>query len=136
LNYPALISAISETHQQAQRGAAGAVNRHLIFRNWLIGAYLVEFEQNGEDRAKYGAGLLKRVAADLRERSVSGSSPQMLERMRLFYSLYPQIGAAISSSPMRISDCYLVALPKPEELERLVENDRAVWQQRQEDSER
>lgn len=28
-------------------------------RNWLIGFYIVEFEQNGEDRAKYGEFLLK-----------------------------------------------------------------------------
>ena len=49
MDYPALITAISDAHRQAQAGAAGAVNRHLVFRNWLIGAYLVEFEQSGED---------------------------------------------------------------------------------------
>ena len=89
MDYPALITAISDAHRQAQAGAAGAVNRHLVFRNWLIGAYLVEFEQSGEDRAEYGAGLLKRVSADLREREVPGASPDMLERMRLLYLHYP-----------------------------------------------
>ena len=78
MNYPALSAAISEAHAQAQAGVAGAVNRHLILRNWLIGAYLVEFEQKGEDRAKYGTGLLKRLSTDLQARGVSGTSTQML----------------------------------------------------------
>ena len=65
MNYPGLSTAISEAHQHAQAGSAGAVNQHLLMRNWLIGAYLVEFEQRGEDRAAYGAGLLKQLAGDL-----------------------------------------------------------------------
>jgi predicted nuclease of restriction endonuclease-like (RecB) superfamily len=102
MNYPALITSITDAHQHAQAGAAGAVNRHLILRNWLIGAWLVEFEQRGEDRAKYGVRLLKNVASDLKQRGVNGCSGQMLERMRLFFRAYPQIASAISSSPMRI----------------------------------
>ena len=101
MDYPALITAISDAHRQAQAGAAGAVDRHLVFRNWLIGAYLVEFEQSGEDRAEYGAGLLKRVSADLREREVPGASPDMLERMRLLYLHYPQVAERISAPLVR-----------------------------------
>ena len=101
MDYPALITAISDAHRQAQAGAAGAVNRHLVFRNWLIGAYLVEFEQSGEDRAEYGAGLLKRVSADLRRREVPGASPDMLERMRLLYLHYPQMAERISAPLVR-----------------------------------
>lgn len=108
MDYAALITAIAGAHDQALAGAAGAVNRHLILRNWLIGAHLVEFEQAGEDRAKYGASLLKRVATDLQKRDVSGTSQQMLERMRAFYLHYPQVGSLISSSAMRI---YSIGLP-------------------------
>ena len=103
MNYEALIASIADAHAEARRGVAGAVNRHLVFRNWLIGAYLVEFEQKGEDRAKYGAGLLKRVAADLSAQSVEGCSRQMLDRMRLFYGLYPQLAGEISSPVVSIS---------------------------------
>lgn len=103
MNYASLLTAIRDAHQQAQSGAAGAVGRHLILRNWLIGAYLVEFEQNGEDRAQYATGLLKRVSADLRRHDIPGTSTQMLERTRLFYARYPQMRSAISSSLMRIS---------------------------------
>ena len=80
--------------------AALAVNRWLILRNWMIGAYLVEFEENGEDRAKYGARLLTQLAHDLKRRSVSGSSAEMLGRMRLFYRAFPQLRAQIPSSVM------------------------------------
>lgn len=91
MNYDSLISAITDTHQHAQAGAAGAVNRHLILRNWLIGAYIVEFEQNGQERAEYGAGLLKRLASDLKKREVTGLGISMLKDCRAFYRVYPQI---------------------------------------------
>jgi predicted nuclease of restriction endonuclease-like (RecB) superfamily len=91
MNYAALLTAISDAHQQARAGAAGAVNRHLILRNWLIGAYLVEFEQNGEDRAEYGARVIQRVASDLKSRDIGGLGGSMLKDCRTFYRLYPQI---------------------------------------------
>ena len=91
MNYAALTTVIRDTHQQAQASAAGAVNRHLILRNWLIGAYLVEFEQNGEDRAKYGERLLSRLAQDLATRQINGLGVSMLKSCRQFFRLYPQI---------------------------------------------
>jgi len=103
MNYDALITTLAQVHQQAQAGAAGAVNRHHILRNWLIGAYLVEFEQRGEDRAEYGARLLQRVAADLKEREVTGCAVRMLERMRQFYLLHPQVRSEIRSPAVGIS---------------------------------
>jgi predicted nuclease of restriction endonuclease-like (RecB) superfamily len=91
MNYAALLTAISDAHQEARAGAAGAVNRHLILRNWLIGAYLVEFEQTGEDRAEYGARVIQRVASDLKSRDIGGLGGSMLKDCRTFYRLYPQI---------------------------------------------
>jgi hypothetical protein len=34
-------------------------------RNWLIGCYIVEYEQGGRDRAKYGDRLLNTISATL-----------------------------------------------------------------------
>jgi hypothetical protein len=42
--YAALIQSIRQIHSDAKAGVAGAVNRRLILRNWLIGAYIVENE--------------------------------------------------------------------------------------------
>jgi predicted nuclease of restriction endonuclease-like (RecB) superfamily len=104
MNYKTLLRAISQAHQQAQAGAAGTVNRYLVLRNWLIGAYVVEYQQKGSDRALYGEGLLRRLAEDLQQKGVGGTSPDMLERMRLFYATYPQARALISAPPARKSD--------------------------------
>jgi predicted nuclease of restriction endonuclease-like (RecB) superfamily len=109
MNYTALITAIGDAHRQAQAGAAGAVNRHLVLRNWTIGAYLVEFEQRGEDRAAYGSRLLSRVATDLKQRGVSGCAVRMLERMRVFYLGYPQLRGKISSPAVTISGAWVPA---------------------------
>ena len=103
MTYSDLISAINSVHENARAGVAGAVNRHLVLRNWLIGGYLVEFQQNGKDRAEYGTGLLKRISADLKKNEVAGCSAQMLERMRVFFRSYPQLAKIISSPPVRNS---------------------------------
>jgi hypothetical protein len=59
LDYGALVTAIEQTHQQAQRQAVQVVNVALTLRNWLIGYHVVEYEQHGSDRAKYGERLLE-----------------------------------------------------------------------------
>jgi len=101
MNYDALLQTIVELHKEALGRAALAVNRSLVLRNWLIGAYLVEFEQGGADRAAYGSGLLARLSRDLRRCDIKGVSPDVLERMRGFYLRYPQLRAHISATPSR-----------------------------------
>ena len=111
MKYQQLVKAIDTTSQQLLSRAAVVVNQSLVIRNWLVGAYLVEFEQNGEDRAQYGSNLLKRLARDLQKRAVKGLSVQMLERTRHLYFTYPQLRAAISSSLLRKLD-FAPALPR------------------------
>ena len=52
---------IQSTHDAAQTCAVKAINRMQTMRNWLIGYYIVEFEQHGKDRAEYGSQLLKKL---------------------------------------------------------------------------
>lgn len=59
MNFEALVKHISTIQNTLQAQAAHAVNLALTSRNWLMGCYIVEFEQNGEDRAAYGEQLLK-----------------------------------------------------------------------------
>ncbi len=101
MKYTQLLKAIDSASQELLGRAAAAVNQALVIRNWLIGAYIVEFEQRGEDRAKHGTQLLSRLAADLKNREVSGASPDMLERMRQLYLIYPQLRSAISAPLVR-----------------------------------
>lgn len=104
MKYTQLVKAIDSASAQLLGRAAVVVNQSLVIRNWIVGAYLVEFEQRGEDRAKYGSNLLKRLANDLQKRTVKGLSVQMLERTRHLYFAYPQLHTTISSSVMRKLD--------------------------------
>jgi predicted nuclease of restriction endonuclease-like (RecB) superfamily len=115
MSYKLLISSIAEVHARTQADAAGAVNRHLTLRNWFIGAYIVEFEQNGEDRASYGQELLPRLARDLRRRGVPGCSPEMLGRMRVFYRIYPRLSEA-GPSPFAAESGTIPAPTAPTEI--------------------
>lgn len=44
-NYDALVTAITQAHDHAQRQAVQAINVALTLRNWLIGYHIVEYEQ-------------------------------------------------------------------------------------------
>jgi predicted nuclease of restriction endonuclease-like (RecB) superfamily len=85
---------ITETHSALQQKAYSAINKTLIIRNWLIGMYIVEYEQQGEDRAAYGTGLLKELAASLKE--IKGLDERSLRRFRQFYIAYQYIGTSLS----------------------------------------
>ncbi|WP_114789974.1 PDDEXK nuclease domain-containing protein [Niabella yanshanensis] len=92
-NFAQLIKAVSFTHRQLQSKAAGAVNQALTIRNYLIGYYIVEFEQNGKGRAAYGKSLLDKMAAKL---DIRGLTAPELSRCRQFYLVYPQILGTLS----------------------------------------
>ena len=61
MNFESLVQNINTVHESLQAHVAHAINLALTARNWLIGYYIVEFEQHGEDRAVYGEKLLKKL---------------------------------------------------------------------------
>ena len=65
-NFTALVASITETSHYFQQQAQKQVNVALTLRNWLIGAYLVEYEQHGQDKAEYGEKLYKNLASRLK----------------------------------------------------------------------
>lgn len=62
--------------------AGRSVNRYMTVRNWLMGFYIVEFEQNGEDRAKYGASVVQNLAKSINR---NGLSYRNLKLFKQFY---------------------------------------------------
>lgn len=84
-----LASIIQTTHDAAQSSAIRAINRMQTMRNWLIGYYIVEFEQHGKDRAEYGAHLLKKLEEQVNRK---GLNVTLFQTSRNFYNLYPQMG--------------------------------------------
>ncbi len=83
---------IRQISDSLRQSAVSAINSHLTVRNWLVGFYIVEFEQNGEDRARYGAKLLQNLAENLNE---DGLSYRNLCLYRQFYLVYPEISVYI-----------------------------------------
>lgn len=93
MNYNSLIHNIETTHSVLQTSVAKAINRGLTIRNWLIGYYIVEFEQNGKDRAKYGTSLLKEIS---KSTNIKGLSVTNLSIFRQFYVTYPAMSQVLS----------------------------------------
>jgi predicted nuclease of restriction endonuclease-like (RecB) superfamily len=92
MNFPALLTKIQSVQSALQSAAAHAVNTALTVRNWLIGYYIVEFEQNGEDRAQYGQKLLKNLEQRLQTK---GMTERRFREFRRMYLVFPQIGEEI-----------------------------------------
>ncbi len=93
MKFEILVHTIEQAHQYFQQQASKAVNVALTLRNWLIGYYIVEFEQNGDERAKYGAKLLQQLAEKCA--GIKGLDERSLRNFRVFYQYYPQIQAVI-----------------------------------------
>jgi DUF1016 N-terminal domain len=96
MNLNNLVQVLSQTHSSLQQQASQAVNFSLVVRNWLFGYYIVEFEQQGEDRAQYGSRLLTKLADRLQTLGVPSCSVSNLRNFRQFYQAYPEIHQAVS----------------------------------------
>jgi predicted nuclease of restriction endonuclease-like (RecB) superfamily len=64
------------------------VNRETVVACWKIGQRIVEEDQAGENRAEYGAGLLKDLAAKLSAEFGRGFDDRELRKYRQFYLLF------------------------------------------------
>jgi predicted nuclease of restriction endonuclease-like (RecB) superfamily len=95
-SFDELTTTIIQTHNLTQTNAVKAINQMMTLRNWLIGFFIVEYEQSGSDRAKYGDRLLKRLEERVKTR---GLNLTLFKHSRRFYLLYPQIGELLGKSP-------------------------------------
>lgn len=100
MNFDSLVHTIHSVQDALQEQAAHAVNLALTARNWLIGYYIVEFEQHGEDRAEYGEQLLKKLETSINKK---GMTERRFREFRRLYIVYPQLGSEVAK--------YLVSLP-------------------------
>jgi len=62
-----------------------AINSTMVDTYWKIGQYIIEFEQGGNIKAKYGKALLENLSKDLSRLQGKGFSRSNLNNMRLFY---------------------------------------------------
>lgn len=91
LTFKELISSIRQIHFELEAQVGKAVNISLTLRNWIIGYYIRNYEQNGSDRAEYGEQLLLTLSNKLVEAGMERVSDRELRRYRAFTMAYPQI---------------------------------------------
>jgi hypothetical protein len=110
VDYQKLLHEIALINASTQVAALRAINQILTLRNWLIGAYLIEYEQNGLDRATYGAQVLESLAQDLKQQGITGLAVSNLRNFRQFALTYPQLAQPhlfsriISLTPLSTSE--------------------------------
>ena len=71
--------------QSARKKAYAAVNTAMVDAYWLIGKRIVEEEQQGENRAKYGQELIRNLSIELNCEFGKGFSVANLKNFRQFY---------------------------------------------------
>jgi predicted nuclease of restriction endonuclease-like (RecB) superfamily len=86
--YNQLLDNIGSTLQKARENAIKAINTELVKANWEIGRHIVEFEQQGKEKADYGSALLTNLAKDLKTKYGKGFSKSNIYLCRLFYTKY------------------------------------------------
>lgn len=89
-----LIVTINNLHNTFQTKALQSVSINLTLRNFIIGYYIVEYEQNGSDRATYGSKLIENMAQKLAH--IKGMSSTALKLMRQFYLTYSQVSQSVT----------------------------------------
>ncbi|MBR5069672.1 MAG: DUF1016 family protein [Bacteroidales bacterium] len=88
--YMRLVSLISGLWEKAREKAALAINTELLDANWQTGRYIVEFEQGGKTKARYGEQLITNLAKDLTHLKGRGFSRSNLIYMRKLYLTFPK----------------------------------------------
>ena len=89
LNDEELIQTIKSLLHQARTNVYQTVNAVMTQTYWQIGQHIVEVEQAGHDKAKYGQQLIKTLSDALNAEFGKGFSVDNLENMRRFYLAFP-----------------------------------------------
>lgn len=85
VNYNQLIDGIGSLIAQSKQHIATTINTTLVQTYWQIGRHIVEFEQNGNNRAAYGKSLIQQLSRDLTLRYGKGFGKSNLLYMRKLY---------------------------------------------------
>lgn len=88
-SYDSLLAHIGEALESGRKKAASRINEAIVETYWIIGKYIVDFEQAGNEKAEYGAETLKRLSKDLTLRYGNGFGLSNVTKMRKLYQAYP-----------------------------------------------
>ena len=90
-----IVSDLKNIIDLSQKQAYQAINTALVYRNWLIGYRIAEEELKGEDRAEYGAEVIKKLSKELTKIYGKGFDRVTLYRCYRFYNDFPEIVATL-----------------------------------------
>ena len=82
--------------EQARTTAYRQINETLVRRNWELGKIIAEEELKGEDRAKYGATIIKELSKRLTDAYGKGFTKTNLYGFLQFYKMFPNIFHSVS----------------------------------------
>ena len=85
-----LADKIVQVIEEGKQVLAISISETIKATYWKIGRHIVEFEQEGNARAKYGTSMLSNLAKILRARAGKGYSRPNLNNMRKFYLMFPK----------------------------------------------
>lgn len=88
----ALFEQVSKLIDEARKQVRTAVNTAMVYTYYGVGRYIVEDEQQGQERAGYGKTVLKKLSERLTKRYGNGWSAETLDKCRKFYRVYSGIG--------------------------------------------
>jgi hypothetical protein len=88
INFQNLVTSIIAIDDHFKEITSKAINKNFTIRNWLIGAYIVMFEQDGKERAEYGNKVIDHLSIKLNK---TGLGPRNLRLYRQFYVFYPDL---------------------------------------------
>jgi predicted nuclease of restriction endonuclease-like (RecB) superfamily len=89
--FDSLVDGLTRLQARAREAAVRSVDEILTLRNWLIGAWIIAYEQEGADRARYGEGLVEALAAAFQTRGVQGLSGRNLRNYRQIALTWPRL---------------------------------------------
>jgi len=104
IDFEKLVGSIHQVHDELSAQASRAVNVSLTLRNWLIGAYIAEYELNGADRAEYGDRLFEELSSALQAKGMTRCERRELYRYSAFYTVYPQIVESVTPKLLFLGD--------------------------------
>lgn len=90
--FDTLVDGLVALQERARETAARSVDEILTVRNWLIGVWIVAFEQEGADRARYGTEVIGALAKEFKARGVRGLGRSNLKSYRRIALNWPRLG--------------------------------------------
>jgi len=97
-NYKGLVKRVFLLIEEARRKTVRQINTIITQTYWEIGRLIVEEEQKGKQRARYGEQLIKKLSNDLTRQFGKGFTDRGLRAFRQFYLFYPKLYAVRTKS--------------------------------------